>query len=166
MLLLNIRCVSIIHGPELRPNCPQKYHSIHARGERVEDAIKGFESHDENVDLSSETVLGPQAGAKGDTAAIEHLEELEDGEVDEVDEGEVERSNDYAVNEIPQNYNHKQTPHQTLNYKTSSPPGMPAAVTAGVNNEPLRNLMMSWYYAGYYTGFYEGHNTEANTAAA
>jgi hypothetical protein len=25
-----------------------------------------------------------------------------------------------------------------------------------VQNEDLKNLMMSWYYAGYYTGFYEG----------
>lgn len=25
-----------------------------------------------------------------------------------------------------------------------------------VDNEALRNLMMSWYFAGYYTGLYEG----------
>jgi hypothetical protein len=25
-----------------------------------------------------------------------------------------------------------------------------------VGDEALRNLMMSWYYAGYYTGLYEG----------
>ena len=25
-----------------------------------------------------------------------------------------------------------------------------------VQNEALKNLMMSWYYAGYYTGLYEG----------
>lgn len=25
-----------------------------------------------------------------------------------------------------------------------------------VQDEALKNLMMSWYYAGYYTGFYEG----------
>lgn len=25
-----------------------------------------------------------------------------------------------------------------------------------VQNEELKNLMMSWYYAGYYTGLYEG----------
>lgn len=33
-----------------------------------------------------------------------------------------------------------------------------SAVTADRENESLRNLMMSWYYAGYYTGFYEGQN--------
>lgn len=25
-----------------------------------------------------------------------------------------------------------------------------------VQDEALKNLMMSWYYAGYYTGLYEG----------
>lgn len=25
-----------------------------------------------------------------------------------------------------------------------------------VQNEDLKNLMMSWYYSGYYTGLYEG----------
>lgn len=25
-----------------------------------------------------------------------------------------------------------------------------------VQNEELKNLMMSWYYSGYYTGLYEG----------
>ena len=25
-----------------------------------------------------------------------------------------------------------------------------------VKDENLKNLMMSWYYAGYYTGLYEG----------
>lgn len=25
-----------------------------------------------------------------------------------------------------------------------------------VQNDDLKNLMMSWYYAGYYTGLYEG----------
>ncbi|KAL8903462.1 MAG: hypothetical protein Q9171_007393 [Xanthocarpia ochracea] len=33
---------------------------------------------------------------------------------------------------------------------------MPNALTTGVQDEGLKNLMMSWYYAGYYTGLYEG----------
>lgn len=27
---------------------------------------------------------------------------------------------------------------------------------SSVNDETLKNLMMSWYYAGYYSGLYEG----------
>lgn len=30
-----------------------------------------------------------------------------------------------------------------------------------VKDEALRNLMMSWYYAGYYTGLYEGQQQQS-----
>jgi hypothetical protein len=39
-------------------------------------------------------------------------------------------------------------------------------LTKIVQDESLRNLMMSWYYAGYYTGYHEGQQkakTELNT---
>lgn len=29
-------------------------------------------------------------------------------------------------------------------------------LTIAVGDENLKNLLMSWYYAGYYTGLYEG----------
>lgn len=29
-------------------------------------------------------------------------------------------------------------------------------VKKNIDNETLKNLMMSWYFAGYYTGLYEG----------
>ena len=34
-----------------------------------------------------------------------------------------------------------------------------------VHDEGLKNLLMSWYYAGYYTGLYEGQQ-QAQAAAA
>ncbi|RMY54032.1 hypothetical protein D0863_13760 [Hortaea werneckii] len=33
---------------------------------------------------------------------------------------------------------------------------MPQALMNSVQDEGLKNMMMSWYYAGYYTGLYEG----------
>lgn len=33
-----------------------------------------------------------------------------------------------------------------------------------VQDEGLKNIMMSWYYAGYYTGLYEGLK-QSDTAA-
>lgn len=30
-----------------------------------------------------------------------------------------------------------------------------------VKDEALKNLMMSWYYAGYYTGLYEGQQQQS-----
>lgn len=32
--------------------------------------------------------------------------------------------------------------------------------SCAVKDEALRNLMMSWYYAGYYTGLYEGQQKQ------
>ena len=34
-----------------------------------------------------------------------------------------------------------------------------------VQDEGLKKLLMSWYYAGYYTGFYEGQQQQQNSKA-
>ncbi|PPJ58793.1 hypothetical protein CBER1_08216 [Cercospora berteroae] len=42
---------------------------------------------------------------------------------------------------------------------TTAPPSLaslPQTLIGGAQNEDLKNIMMSWYYAGYYTGLYEG----------
>lgn len=36
---------------------------------------------------------------------------------------------------------------------------------AAVQDEAMKNLMMSWYYAGYYTGLYEGQQKALQTQA-
>lgn len=109
------------------------------------------------------------------TLTHDPVEDLEDGELDEMDQPETDdvrpgedavESPKGAVNEVSQNNAPRQPPNQTAPSQQSSFPGMPAAVTVGVNNEALKNLMMSWYYAGYYTGLYEGQNAAANPAAA
>jgi len=33
-----------------------------------------------------------------------------------------------------------------------------------VHDEGLKNLLMSWYYAGYYTGLYEGQQQARSTS--
>ncbi len=37
-------------------------------------------------------------------------------------------------------------------------------IHAAVEDEGLKNLMMSWYYAGYYTGLYEGRKQPDDAA--
>lgn len=37
-------------------------------------------------------------------------------------------------------------------------------IRAAVQDEGLKNLMMSWYYAGYYTGLYEGRKQSDDAA--
>lgn len=34
--------------------------------------------------------------------------------------------------------------------------GLQVADLTAVQDDNLKNMMMSWYYAGYYTGLYEG----------
>ncbi|KAK7948241.1 SMN family protein Smn1 [Apiospora aurea] len=41
------------------------------------------------------------------------------------------------------------------------PPDSQSANTALVQDEGLKKLMMSWYYAGYYTGLYEGQKQQS-----
>lgn len=54
----------------------------------------------------------------------------------------------------------------------SSAPPLPPHLVGAVQDEGLKNLLMSWYYAGYYTGLYEGQQKgqqmakSANTANA
>lgn len=40
-----------------------------------------------------------------------------------------------------------------------------ADIARAVKDEGLKNLMLSWYYAGYYTGLYEGQRQSGDKAA-
>ena len=96
-------------------------------------------------------------------------QEMEEGELDETFEEETskdEHSDQHGAN----------IPSTGIDSKTSLPSAgyaAPSAITNGsasnkahfklismltmlVNDDALKNLMMSWYYAGYYTGLYEG----------
>jgi len=41
-------------------------------------------------------------------------------------------------------------------HSATTPASMPQALLAPVQDENLKNMMSSWYYAGYYTGLHEG----------
>ncbi|KAL8703077.1 MAG: hypothetical protein Q9201_003739 [Fulgogasparrea decipioides] len=140
----------------------QLYHSIHARGERVEDVLtqaEASERRDTNgVELGREL---PTEAANG----LLHSEDLEDGEVEDgqiedelpVDAGATEDAVD-PEEEIFTRQRHDQPASASANHAESAPapPAMPGVLFNSVQDEDLKNLMMSWYYAGYYTGLYEG----------
>ncbi|KAL8949453.1 MAG: hypothetical protein Q9222_004440 [Ikaeria aurantiellina] len=115
----------------------QLYHSIHARGERVEDVLKEAEES-EDMTLDDTTINGnPSSDAVNGLPHSEDLEdgELEDGQVgDDLPAGHIDK--DDAI--------------------------MPNLSTLTVQDPDLKNLMMSWYYAGYYTGLYEGRKQSNN----
>lgn len=65
----------------------QFYHSIHARGERVEDVLKQAEAGEDAKDSPNDHTL-PLSQANGH-GEVEIEEELEDGEVEEEEEGQT-----------------------------------------------------------------------------
>ncbi|KAL9629691.1 MAG: hypothetical protein Q9204_005132 [Flavoplaca sp. TL-2023a] len=152
----------------------QLYHSIHARGEKVEDFIREAEDpeevpKDKRQDIgmmNSDNLNGmPHAQEPGD-------EEVEDGEIEDdllVNKGTMQQSahmkyhapppaKDDGAQIVPEPSN---VPNVFMNggkiqsallYRLKNS----LLIRAIVQDQGLKNLMMSWYYAGYYTGLYEG----------
>ncbi|KAM0138790.1 hypothetical protein ACHAPC_005523 [Botrytis cinerea] len=135
----------------------EKYHSIHARGEKVEDVLNAFENQSNGVQV----YLPPNIMA--------WLTFLREGAMNE-DGGEVVEEpleeNVVMQSEFEQIDDHTQAgpkvddqpaPKATKSGSSSSKaPILPPQLIGQVHDENLKNLLMSWYYAGYYTGLYEG----------
>ncbi|MCJ1466322.1 hypothetical protein MMC07_004941 [Pseudocyphellaria aurata] len=132
------------------------YHSIHARGERVEDVLAEFEEK-EKTDaepghgqlLNRNDSIHPSAGGQTNGHPSE---ELEEGEVETEVEDQLPASHSPHVNR-PDDGIASDQPDPVSN--------MPHMIFSSVKDEALKNLMMSWYYAGYYTGLYEGQQQQS-----
>lgn len=63
-----------------------------------------------------------------------------------------------AVNEVANNVEAtvKSEPPAVTETTPSLAPPLPPHLVGSVHDEGVKNLLMSWYYAGYYTGLYEG----------
>jgi hypothetical protein len=64
----------------------------------------------------------------------------------------------------PPNHQQKSQSHQSTGPTIASngghiPPALPQVLINSVKDENVRNLMMSWYWAGYYTGLHEGQQS-------
>ncbi|KAI4104130.1 MAG: hypothetical protein LQ339_003983 [Xanthoria mediterranea] len=148
----------------------QLYHSIHARGERVEDVLREAEDpedppKDEKADMdnmTSEHLSGtPHVHHHGD-------EEVEDGEIEDdplIDVGTMHEPM-RVKDEIPAAEESFPPPPAVENTPQSflEASAVPGVLMNGVQDEGLKNLMMSWYYAGYYTGLYEGRKQSEDAA--
>ncbi|KAL8767670.1 MAG: hypothetical protein Q9194_005923 [Teloschistes cf. exilis] len=131
----------------------QFYHSIHARGERVEDVLKQAEASEEDSnhihgDLDHSLNQLPSEPANG----LPLSEDLEDGEVED-DQMEDRPPVDASITEEFMNIESwylSQVTEKMLNWLK-------------VKDQDLKNVMISWYYAGYYTGLYEGQKNSSAT---
>ncbi|KAL4732605.1 hypothetical protein ACLX1H_001623 [Fusarium chlamydosporum] len=121
----------------------KKYHSIHAKGGSVRDLESRNQTKVETeMEVEPEPEQPQVAETQENVLASERVEE----------------------NKIPSSRNEvkEQTPSQ--------PQGVPAfpiqTVLGSVQDESLKKLLMSWYYAGYYTGLYEGQQQAQQNQAS
>ncbi|KAJ5787352.1 Survival motor neuron [Penicillium paradoxum] len=126
------------------------YHSIHAKGENVEDVLKEAEESGAATDAHT-------ADKQNDNAAADQDVQPKDEDVsmiiDEQTSASVHASTISAS--IPESATDAApAPSQPEASKPATQ--MPHPIMATVQDESLKNLMMSWYYAGYYTGLHEG----------
>ncbi|ESZ90264.1 hypothetical protein SBOR_9355 [Sclerotinia borealis F-4128] len=128
----------------------EKYHGIHARGEKVEDVLNEFENQsnglEEAMDEDSEEVVE---------------EPLEDNTTKQ---SEFEKTDDHTSTKNKPKIEEQPTMKETESHPQSSTaptaPTLPPQLIGQVHDENLKNLLMSWYYAGYYTGLYEGQQQQ------
>ncbi|KAF4982134.1 hypothetical protein FZEAL_2194 [Fusarium zealandicum] len=124
----------------------KKYHSIHARGGSVRD-----------LETKSQTKTKQEASSSQpeDVQAKEPDEESASAREDPINENACALFFMSCVTDITQE------PTASRNESgVPAPQGLPAfpvqTVLGSVQDESLKKLLMSWYYAGYYTGLYEG----------
>lgn len=139
------------------------YHSIHARGERVEDVLMEATNTAEGLADARQ----PRANAAEHSAGTDHLEE---GEVQEAKEtakpSEIEHGQQALRPAEAQSSAVEQRSHEKGARLPASPVGQASTlVTESVQEEALHNLMMAWYYAGYYTGLYQGREQAQRSPA-
>lgn len=131
------------------------YHSIHARGENVEDVLREAEDaeaaqtlaraqvevpHDEEMQETDQPTGEDTAPQHSHTVAMLTAEATR-GTQDEANE----------ATEAQQETNRPNVPEASF----AQTPSVPQAVLEQVQDEGLKSLMMAWYFAGYYTGLYE-----------
>ncbi|KAJ5373499.1 hypothetical protein N7517_005505 [Penicillium concentricum] len=117
----------------------QHYWSIHAKGENVEDVLKEAE------DTGITTAVHQGHSGRPKVAENDAIQPGNENVSMTIDEQTSESAPEPSQ------------PVEDSNPAVSTPViPMPHPVMANVQDESLKNLMMSWYYAGYYTGLHEG----------
>ncbi|EGE08164.1 hypothetical protein TEQG_06915 [Trichophyton equinum CBS 127.97] len=144
------------------------YHSIQARGQKVEDVLRETEAEASNaiedemqIETNAETE-NPSENMTVDVSETVAVEES-DGKIKQVDICTTSQVEDEAAPELTA----EAEKADTVAPASANLANMPQLVLNGAPNPPniqdegLKNLMMSWYFAGYYTGLYEGQRQAA-----
>ncbi|EXF83278.1 hypothetical protein CFIO01_04528 [Colletotrichum fioriniae PJ7] len=119
----------------------KKYHSIHTKGGKLKD-----------LDLQEKTE-DAQTVDDAQTQAVDQREIADDAT-----EG-ADKTKGLSSTDVKD-----QADSVPMAAKANAPPGPatmgPQSLLGSVQDEGLKRLLMSWYYAGYYTGLYEGQQQQ------
>ncbi|KAL2112600.1 hypothetical protein VUR80DRAFT_7025 [Thermomyces stellatus] len=115
----------------------KKYHSIHAKGISLDEIASENRAESEVEAQAAQSVEGPSQAEQ----------ESESGNVYS-DQADLEQD-EPPDREVP------------------GPAAMPTpqGLLGSVQDDGLKRLLMSWYYAGYYTGLYEGQQKLKSSAS-
>ncbi|KAF3039195.1 hypothetical protein E8E12_007142 [Didymella heteroderae] len=136
----------------------EKYHSIARSGKRLEDVLTREELKELQADY------GDLIGDADDEGEIVEA----NGNSDQMDtEDSMQETEDVGLDLQAEHQPHETTASEEQNLShvaiagTTAPSdnafaALPQALLGTVQDENLKNIMMSWYYAGYYTGLHAG----------
>ncbi|KAF1940803.1 hypothetical protein EJ02DRAFT_503922 [Clathrospora elynae] len=137
----------------------RKYHSIHKSGKRLEDVLTKEELKELEEDYGDLMDEAETASGAAETNGDADQEDIEISHPDTI--GVADPDQIHAPKQEPRRSEQQQQgPSQG-----AEPPAphvgalaasMPQAIFGTVQDENLKNIMMSWYYAGYFTGLHAG----------
>ncbi|KAK7921125.1 hypothetical protein PG985_009147 [Apiospora marii] len=149
----------------------KKYHSIYRHGGNVDDLLK---EEDEKATVALDAKVESYDSGLQESMRTAEQTQVKDGESMRVScdrfggmdvPAKIRKAWHDNVSDIPEkNGNDPAESAQTaqpIATSTSRPEGIPAPLLGSVQDEGLKKLMMSWYYAGYYTGLYEGQKQQS-----
>ncbi|KAH6875371.1 hypothetical protein BKA58DRAFT_119862 [Alternaria rosae] len=138
----------------------KKYHSIHQSGKKLEDVLTEEELKEVRGDYGD---LMDEAEVVSATAETNGVADHEDVDMPLSETNGVAQSGPSPQQEP--DLSGQQEP-QIQSPSAAAPPvphaagtltdAMPQAILGTVQDENMKNIMMSWYYAGYYTGLHAG----------
>ncbi|KAK3371757.1 hypothetical protein B0T24DRAFT_680776 [Lasiosphaeria ovina] len=165
---------SIVENWDRTVNEYKKYHSLHLAGGTVEDMIQRGEEDQKNWDAKPETAGACEPvegdGVEGDVDS-EVAAQLEASSAPVSVETRTEITLDPAQGSTadaqkadgPRSGPDGRQASQTGQDGNGRPAAFgPETLLGSVQDEGLRRLLMSWYYAGYYTGLHQGQQQGLN----
>ncbi|KAF1960216.1 hypothetical protein CC80DRAFT_438824 [Byssothecium circinans] len=137
----------------------EKYHSIHRSGKRLEDVLSEVEltrlqeEHGEVMEVAETRCSVADRNNHTDHKDAAMPQKSTNGD-------KVNATSDvHAQEQAGSGHQEYTRPAETATLQDNPlAASMPQALLGTVQDENLKNLMMSWYYAGYYTGLHTGQH--------